>query len=105
MSKLDDARLKINEIDKKMAELFESRMEASNSIAEYKKENDLIKDSKGPSSWIKLEYVSPHPLKILLSHPCWNKSNKPYKYNMIKYEKLYINITRYNMILYLLLIM
>ena len=34
MSKLDEARVIINEIDKKMAELFESRMEASKSIAE-----------------------------------------------------------------------
>ncbi|MCR5307949.1 MAG: chorismate mutase [bacterium] len=47
MSKLDEARIKINDIDKKMAELFESRMEASKSIAEYKKENGLsIEDSK-----------------------------------------------------------
>ena len=41
MSKLDDARLKINEIDKEMAKLFESRMEASHAVAEYKKENGL----------------------------------------------------------------
>lgn len=47
MSKLDEARIKINDIDKKMAELFESRMEASHAVAEYKKENGLsIEDNK-----------------------------------------------------------
>ena len=47
MSKLDEARLKINEIDKEMAKLFERRMEASHAVAEYKIENGLsIEDSK-----------------------------------------------------------
>ena len=36
MNELDNARKKINEIDEKMAKLFEERMEASNLVAEYK---------------------------------------------------------------------
>ena len=47
MDKLQDARAKINEIDKQMAELFESRMQAAKTIAEYKKERGLqIYDAK-----------------------------------------------------------
>ena len=38
MTKLEQARKKINEIDEKMAKLFEERMEASKEVALYKKE-------------------------------------------------------------------
>ena len=41
MDKLQDARIQINEIDKEMAALFERRMQAAKSIAEYKKEHGL----------------------------------------------------------------
>lgn len=41
MDNLSRAREKINEIDKKMAELFESRMEAVKIVADYKKERGL----------------------------------------------------------------
>lgn len=41
MDNLQDARAKINEIDRQMAELFESRMQAARVIAEYKKEHGL----------------------------------------------------------------
>ena len=41
MDSLQDARQKINEIDKEMAALFESRMQAVKVIAEYKKERGL----------------------------------------------------------------
>ena len=41
MIKLEQARKKINEIDEKMAKLFEERMEASKEVALYKKENAL----------------------------------------------------------------
>ena len=41
MTKLDETRIKINEIDKQMAKLFEERMIASKDIAQYKKENGL----------------------------------------------------------------
>ena len=36
MTDLEKARLTINEIDKAMAELFEKRMEAAKTVAEYK---------------------------------------------------------------------
>ena len=41
MDSLQDARARINEIDKEMAALFESRMQAAKVIAEYKKERGL----------------------------------------------------------------
>lgn len=41
MNKIEKARNEINEIDKKMAELFVKRMESVKSVAEYKKENGL----------------------------------------------------------------
>ncbi len=41
MGKLEEARKIINEIDEKMARLFEERMNAARSVAEYKKENGL----------------------------------------------------------------
>ena len=47
MSKLNEARLIINEVDGKMAELFEKRMDAVRLIAEYKKENGLPVDDFG----------------------------------------------------------
>lgn len=41
MEKLNEARAKINEIDEKMASLFEERMQAAKVIAGYKKERGL----------------------------------------------------------------
>ena len=41
MNNLEKARLIINEVDKKMIELFKERMEAAKLVAEYKKENNL----------------------------------------------------------------
>lgn len=41
MSDLNDARLKINAIDKEMAKLFEERMKVSKEVAEYKMEHGL----------------------------------------------------------------
>lgn len=41
MSKLDDARIKINQIDKEMASLFAARMKAVEDVAAYKKEHGL----------------------------------------------------------------
>lgn len=47
MNKLENARLIINEIDKKMIELFKERMAAVKDVAIYKKENNLdVFDSK-----------------------------------------------------------
>lgn len=41
MSKLDDARVRINEIDREMAQLFSERMKAVEDVAAYKKERGL----------------------------------------------------------------
>jgi len=41
MSKLDDARLIINECDKELINIFKRRMSAARLVAEYKKENNL----------------------------------------------------------------
>ena len=41
MNKLEESRIKIDEIDTKMRELFEARMEAVRVVAEYKKENAM----------------------------------------------------------------
>ena len=41
MSKLDDARNKINAIDREMARLFEERMHNVIDVINYKKENNL----------------------------------------------------------------
>ena len=41
MNSLDEARLKINEIDKEMARLFEERMKAVLEVLKYKKEHNL----------------------------------------------------------------
>ena len=41
MSNLNDARQKINAIDKEMAKLFVERMKVSKEVAEYKMEHGL----------------------------------------------------------------
>ena len=41
MNNLDEARLKINEIDQKLIDLFKERMELSKEIGLYKYENNL----------------------------------------------------------------
>ena len=41
MSLLDEARVKINEIDRKMISLFEERMKAVLDVLKYKKEHNL----------------------------------------------------------------
>ena len=41
MNLLDEARVKINEIDKKMISLFEERMKAVLDVLKYKKEHNL----------------------------------------------------------------
>ena len=41
MSLIDEARVKINEIDKKMVKLFEERMKAVLEVLKYKKEHNL----------------------------------------------------------------
>ena len=41
MSLIDEARVKINEIDKEMVKLFEERMKAVLDVLEYKKQHNL----------------------------------------------------------------
>ena len=41
MNNLDEARIKINEIDQKLIDLFKQRMELSKEIGLYKYENNL----------------------------------------------------------------
>lgn len=41
MNLLDEARIKINEIDKEMVKLFEARMKAVLDVLKYKKEHNL----------------------------------------------------------------
>jgi len=54
MASIENARKKINEIDEKMARLFVERMEASEEVFEYKKENGLpITDEKREAVVIK----------------------------------------------------
>ncbi len=54
MSKLDDARIIINECDKEMITLFKKRMSAAKMVAEYKVSNNLpILDLKRENELIK----------------------------------------------------
>lgn len=54
MSKLDDARIIINECDKEMITLFKKRMRAAKMVAEYKASNNLpILDLKRENELIK----------------------------------------------------
>ena len=41
MSLIDEARIKINKIDKEMIKLFEERMNAVSDVLKYKKEHNL----------------------------------------------------------------
>ena len=54
MSKLDEARLIINECDKELINIFKKRMNAAKLVAEYKKENNLpILDQKREDEIVK----------------------------------------------------
>ncbi|WP_407382446.1 bifunctional chorismate mutase/prephenate dehydratase [Ruminococcus sp.] len=66
MDKLHDARVKINEIDREMAALFEQRMQAAKVIAEYKKERGLqIYDAKREQALIEKNtaYISDRDIR------------------------------------------
>ena len=66
MSDLKDIRNKINEIDQEMAKLFEERMQASEEVAEYKKEHALpIFDSSRENEVINrnVEYIKDEKIK------------------------------------------
>lgn len=66
MDKLQEARLRINEIDKEMAALFERRMQAAKVIAEYKKERGLkVYDAKREQALIEKNaaYIEDHDIR------------------------------------------
>ncbi len=66
MNKIEEKRLIINDIDQKMVELFEKRMEAVKEIALYKKENKLpIFDEEREKALIEknLSYLKNQELK------------------------------------------
>ena len=46
MNKLEESRIKIDEIDTKMRELFEARKEAVRGVSEYKNENAMTNFSE-----------------------------------------------------------
>ena len=66
MDKLQSARQIINETDKEIALLFEKRMAAVRSIAQYKKENSLpVTDAKREDDVIRhnAEYIRDEEIK------------------------------------------
>lgn len=73
MNELERARKQINEVDKKMAELFEMRMDAAKIVAAYKKENGLKIDDfsreeqiiKANTDLIKNEEYKPYYVNFL----------------------------------------
>ncbi len=89
MNKLENARLAINEVDKKMIELFKQRMDAVKTIAMYKKENNLdVLDKKREEELIKknLELLNNEEITnyylIFLNGVL--KSSKDYQKDLIK---------------------
>lgn len=66
MSKLDEARVKIEAIDRQMAALFEERMKAVVEVAEYKKENGMaIFDAEREKALLEknIQYIQNDDLK------------------------------------------
>lgn len=61
MTQLENARMTINEVDKKMAELFVERMKAARIVADYKIQKGLkVKDEEREKNLIEsnLKYIS-----------------------------------------------
>ncbi|MBP3706764.1 MAG: chorismate mutase [Clostridia bacterium] len=74
MNDLEKARKQINDVDKKMAELFEERMDAAAVVAAYKKENGLKIDDFAREEQI----IKANTLLIK------NEEYKPYYVNFLK---------------------
>lgn len=93
MNDLENNRLKINEIDKKIAELFEQRMYAASQIALYKKENNIpVFDSSREQEILKneVEYIKNEELKeyyLTFIQDLMNIS-KEYQKKILKSENL-----------------
>ena len=79
MTELEKAREEINRIDKQLARLFEERMAAVKTVAEYKKQNgvrvtDLSREAeviKRNSSLIENEALKPYFVSFLQSNMDW----------------------------------
>lgn len=81
MSKFDEARKKINETDKKMAALFEARMNAVSVIAEYKREHGLCVED-------------PAREKALIEKNCKYIENEDYKSYYVGFQKSVMDISK-----------
>ena len=67
MSELQNARELINKVDKEMVRLFEIRMDAAKTVAEYKKENGLpVDDVEREKEIIEFADIGEHLYQI-----CW----------------------------------
>ena len=65
MTKLEEARIEINEIDKQMSQLFIKRMDAVKKVIEYKLENNLpIFDEKRELEVIELNVSNLNNLQL-----------------------------------------
>ncbi len=65
MTKLEEARIEINEIDKQMAQLFIKRMDTVKKVIEYKLENNLpIFDEKRELEVIELNVLNLNNLQL-----------------------------------------
>ncbi|MBR4761960.1 MAG: chorismate mutase [Clostridia bacterium] len=81
MSKLDDARAKIGDIDKKIAALFEERMDAAGEVAAYKREHGLkVEDRLRESE--------------LLDRNCGYIKNSEYKPYYVNFQKSVMDISK-----------
>ena len=81
MSELDKAREKISEIDEKIAELFELRMDEAGKVAEYKREHGLcVEDSAREKS--------------LLERNCKLIKNQDYKSYYISFQNAVTGISK-----------
>ena len=93
MSKLDEARQSINEIDREMARLFSDRMKAVEDVAAYKKERGLpIFDQKREqalieknAAYIEDPAIRSHYIRFLKEEMTVSKS---YQESLIKGEKV-----------------
>ncbi len=81
MTELEEARQIINETDKKIAELFEKRMEAAEMVAHYKKENGLQIDDFARED-------------ELISRNCSFLEKEDYKSYYVKFLRETINISK-----------
>lgn len=93
MNKLDDARKKINHIDKEMAALFEERMKTVEAVAKYKQENHMpVFDAQREKTLItkNVSYIKEDKYKeaYLAQFNEMLKISKDYQKQMINKDKI-----------------